>query len=1297
MSATQDPIARPSPALRNVLSNAFAAVAARIRAPGSNRSHPVLVPVLGSIAVAAAITVAALLVVANLRDRTIADSGRGLRNTALVLAAQTDRAFQALELVESGVIERMQFLGIATPDDFDRRLGEFGMHELLAGRIASLPHVDAVSLINAEGRLINFSRSWPAPVNDLSDRDYFIALKSNPQLTSFISQPLRNRGSGTWVICLARKVTAASGEFLGLIVGSMQLKSFEDFFKTIALGDDGSIALFRRDGMLLARHPHVEPWIGRSNVSGAASFESDLAQSNHAIRRMTSPIDQQDRLIAAASLTHYPVVVAVTRTVTALLADWQQQARYLAGLTVTLVVVIAGICAAMVRRFRDQSVRLDAALNNMGQGLAMFDSQLRLVVVNRSYCELYRLPPEAVTPGRTLRQLIALRSAAGTSPADAEQIHRTTEARLAAGGPWNAIWDMPDGRTIAVSNVPMTNGGWLATHEDITERRRAEREILARQAEVERLNAQFAIALSNMAQGLSMYDSDMRLIVCNARYAEIFGIPPELTRPGTPYHAIVAGRTAETTSSDEIVADMAHNRGTARIFTREFVDGRIIAVSHQPLADGGFVGVHEDITARRHAERETLERKAELERVNAQLDVALSNMTHGLCMYDGDMRLTVCNASYAEIYGIPLELTKPGTPYRQICASCVPETVPLEEIVADMAHRRHVAGSVVRELADGRIIAVTHRPLADGGFVAVHEDVTARKRAERETLERKAELERVNAHLDVALSNMTHGLCMYDGDMRLIVCNARYAQMYAIPDELTKPGTPYSQLVTCTPLRDISTEQHFAETARHMDEERSFTRQLRDGRIIAASHRPLASGGWVGVHEDVTERKQAEARIEHMARHDALTGLPNRAAFTEKLAAFRRRAEEENGRFAVLCLDLDRFKEVNDVFGHGTGDSLLCEVSRRLAAAANGAFLARLGGDEFVVLSAQEPQPATTEALAERLQAALAGGLVVEGQELLVGLSIGVAIFPGDGDDPGTILANADAALYRAKADGRGGIRFFDASMDQRLRDCRALQHDLRSAAERGEIVIHYQPQARIGGEIVGFEALVRWLHPVRGMIAPSAFISVAEESGLIVPLGEWILRETCREAASWARPLAVSVNLSPVQFRRGDLAASVHAILLETGLAPGRLELEITEGVLIGDFSRAVSILGRLKALGVKIAMDDFGTGYSSLSYLQTFPFDKIKIDRSFVSNVQSNPQSATIIRAVIGLGRGLNLPIIAEGVETQGELDFLADEACDEVQGYLVGRPAPIAHYAKLVGREPEPVAPARFAAAG
>jgi diguanylate cyclase (GGDEF)-like protein len=385
----------------------------------------------------------------------------------------------------------------------------------------------------------------------------------------------------------------------------------------------------------------------------------------------------------------------------------------------------------------------------------------------------------------------------------------------------------------------------------------------------------------------------------------------------------------------------------------------------------------------------------------------------------------------------------------------------------------------------------------------------------------------------------------------------------------------------------------------------------------------------------------------------------------------------------VLCLDLDRFKDVNDVFGHSTGDALLSEMSRRLAATAEGAFLARIGGDEFTLISADGPQPATAVALADRLLETVADDFEIDGQKLRVGLSVGIAFYPTDGMTGAALLSNADAALYRAKADGRGLLRVFEAEMDRQLRERRSLQQDLRSAMLKDELLLHYQPQAHVSGEVVGFEALVRWYHAKRGLVSPAEFVPLAEESGLIIPIGEWVLRKACEEAASWPKPLQIAVNLSPVQFRHGDLPRLVHSILIETGLTPSRLELEITEGVLFDDFSRATSILRRLKALGVKIAMDDFGTGYSSLSYLQSFPFDKIKIDRSFTSLIKENPQSAAIIRAIVGLGRGLSMNIVAEGVETSDQLDFLREEDCHHVQGYLVGRPYPIEKYAEEVGR--------------
>ena len=423
----------------------------------------------------------------------------------------------------------------------------------------------------------------------------------------------------------------------------------------------------------------------------------------------------------------------------------------------------------------------------------------------------------------------------------------------------------------------------------------------------------------------------------------------------------------------------------------------------------------------------------------------------------------------------------------------------------------------------------------------------------------------------------------------------------------------------------------------------------------------------------------------HMAYHDGLTDLPNRAAFLQALAQMIEACAGTDEEFAVLCVDLDGLKEINDVFGHATGDKVLIQVADRLLGSARGGVVARLSGDEFGLII-DGKQPVTGLALAEQVAEALANEFQIDGKAVRTGCTTGISVFPHNGSDAASLLANAGAALFRAKAKSRGSISIYEPEMDQQIRDRRVLHQELSVAIRNGELSLYYQPQAASGAtvgesEVIGFEALARWLHPVRGFVPPGDFIPLAEESGLIVEMGEWILREACREAASWAAPLQIAVNLSPAQFTHGDLVGLVHSILLETGLAPDRLELEITEGVLIEDFDRGLALLRRLKALGVRISMDDFGSGYSSLSYLQAFPFDKIKIDRDFVINLGRNPQSAAIVRAVIDLGHGLEMSIVAEGVETQEQLSFLSEEGCDAVQGYLIGRPAPIAQFAALV----------------
>jgi diguanylate cyclase (GGDEF)-like protein/PAS domain S-box-containing protein len=439
----------------------------------------------------------------------------------------------------------------------------------------------------------------------------------------------------------------------------------------------------------------------------------------------------------------------------------------------------------------------------------------------------------------------------------------------------------------------------------------------------------------------------------------------------------------------------------------------------------------------------------------------------------------------------------------------------------------------------------------------------------------------------------------------------------------------------------------------------------------------------LSVLDDITERHRAERRIAHLAHHDTLSDLPNRAAFNERVAETFERAKRDSRQFAILSVDLDRFKEANDAYGHSTGDSLLRAAAQRLRTAAGDAFLARVGGDEFMVIVTDGPLPETAQALGERLLDTFADEFNVDGQRLKLGISIGGALFPQDGADLQTLMSNADAALYRVKTEVRGTVQFFEAELAARLREKRALKIDLNVALARRQFLLHYQPQRKMSGQTVGFEALVRWQCPKRGTVAPGAFIPIAEESRLIVPIGEWILHEACREAAAWPEPLRLAVNISPIQFRHGDLPALVHSVLLESGLPPSRLELEVTEGVLIDDFPRAVAILNRLKTLGVQIAMDDFGSGFSSLSYVHSFPFDKIKIDRVFVNNLEHNRHSMAVVRAVLGLGRSLNVPVLAEGVETAAQHAFLVREGCDEVQGFLHGRPLPIEEYATEVGR--------------
>lgn len=428
-----------------------------------------------------------------------------------------------------------------------------------------------------------------------------------------------------------------------------------------------------------------------------------------------------------------------------------------------------------------------------------------------------------------------------------------------------------------------------------------------------------------------------------------------------------------------------------------------------------------------------------------------------------------------------------------------------------------------------------------------------------------------------------------------------------------------------------------------------------------------------------------ESSLHHLAHHDPLTGLPNRLQCHERLTMM---VEQSNGDtyVGVMCLDLDRFKQVNDLLGHRAGDQLLVQVAARLQSLVRSTdMVARIGGDEFVIAVAPPLTAVSAAALAGRIVDALGEPFSLDGQQVSVGISIGLALGPGDGATGAELLSNADTALYQAKKDGRGLYRFFEASMNERLRHRQVLEQDLRKGIHDKQFELHYQPLLDVKTKnVAGFEALVRWQHPVRGLVSPNDFIPLAEESGLILPLGRWVLEAACREAATWNLPLKIAVNVSPVQFRQADLAETVLRILANTGLAPQRLEVEVTESVLIRHADQAVETLNKLKAHGVNISLDDFGTGYSSLSYLRRFPFNKIKLDRSFIQGLGEDEEAAVITRAIVALGRSLNLVVTAEGVETSEQLEFLEAQACTQIQGYLISKPVPASDIIGMTGAE-------------
>ena len=800
-----------------------------------------------------------------------------------------------------------------------------------------------------------------------------------------------------------------------------------------------------------------------------------------------------------------------------------------------------------------------------------------------------------------------------------------------------------------------------------------------------RRNAFVSSAMNNLNQGVVMTDAQRRIIFCNDRYIEIYGLMRSDLWTGMTGYDILELRRQRgvlAVSDDDFYDKAASSNG----LITELPDGRAILVKYFVLPNGGSVATHLDVSEQRKLSRQLASTKQFLETVldNVPACVAAKNIEDG--------RYIFANSAYERFWGFSRDQVV-GKNARELfgpkSAASIEATDRAALLAPEGQYRNEFEVEVQRDQARRMVasirIVVRNESNKPEFLLVVFEDIT-----DRQSL--SMELESTKKFLELVVDNIPVALIVEQvKDGRYLLAN-RSAETILNRRREEATGLTASDIFNAKEAKLIIARDEAAIKKRGMiTEEHPIS--TKDGLRLFLTRRAtvLNDAGQpeylIKTHEDVTNRRQTELRMAHMAYHDGLTDLPNRAAFLQALNQMIEACEGTDEEFAVLCVDLDGLKEVNDVFGHALGDKLLIEVAQRLQDTARGGLVARLSGDEFgLIIDGKQPDAGL--ALAQQLGEALAPEFHIDGRAVRAGITTGMSIFPHNGADGASLLANAGAALFRAKQKSRGTISLFQPEMDQQIRDRRVLHQDLSKAIKNGELSLAFQPQgiARNSvaeSEIIGFEALARWAHPVRGQVSPAEFIPIAEESGLIVEMGEWILRQACREAASWPKPLQVAVNLSPAQFMHGDVVGLVHAILIETGLAPGRLELEITEGVLIEDFDRGLALLRRLKALGVRISMDDFGSGYSSLSYLQAFPFDKIKIDRAFIINLGRNPQSAAIVRAVIDLGHGLEMSIIAEGVETIDQLAFLAREGCDGVQGYLLGKPLPIGKYAGLVGR--------------
>ena len=803
------------------------------------------------------------------------------------------------------------------------------------------------------------------------------------------------------------------------------------------------------------------------------------------------------------------------------------------------------------------------------------------------------------------------------------------------------------------------------------------------QREIDDSKRKLDTAINHMSQGLVMMDASQRIVLCNRRYIEMYRLSPAIVKPGLSFRDLLMHRRATgcffgdiDEYCETVTSSVAEGKTTRR--TTDVGAGRRVEVINEPLDGGGWVTTHEDVTEREQLLQAQEHARQVTRRQKLQLDAALNSMIHGLCMFDAEGRIVLFNRRYTEIVGLGGEHLRGRSlldvfNYRKAIGDFDgdPET-EVARVVREAREGKFTVKERVR--SDGMVLRLVDQPIEGGGWVATFEDVTEQRNAERER-------DRTRVFLDLIIDNVPSAIFVKNVvDRKYSLVNRAAERLWGLPRQAMIGRTAQDVFLAAEAARIEARDNELLAAGEAVFDEREIltsgdgTRSIFSRRLVLRNEfdQPQYI---LGVVDDVTERKAAQTKIAHLAHFDSLTGLPNRALFREQLEK-ELSFVERGAQLALFYLDLDNFKAINDTLGHPMGDELLKAVGHRLRGCLRESdLIARLGGDEFAIIQTGLQDPSRAELFAQRLREVVSGTPYnLNGHLIATNLSIGIALAPADGAKIDDLVRHADLALYGAKAEGGANYRYYEPEMNARMKRRRALEIDLRSAIANDEFVLYYQPLVNLRrGVVTGCEALLRWRHPQRGMIPPSEFIPVAEETGLIKPIGEWVLRQACAAAVDWPEHISVAVNVSAVQFRNTALALNVIATLGQTGLPAHRLELEITESVLMQNNAATLATLHQIKDLGVRISMDDFGTGYSSLSYLRSFPFDKIKIDRSFIADLSKGEDAVAIVQAILRLASSLKMKTTAEGVETPEQQRLLLAAGCTEMQGFLFGRPVP------------------------